>query len=107
MTIQAISWRYKLRLRVDLSAVQRMELIRTGKTGQVSLVERSPVVEKMEGRFEGVRAGRRWRWIEVVVTLTLVTVGQHVDSGQLLSRLERADERTGSTPCCHATQYPL
>ena len=84
MTIQAISWRYKLRLRVDLSGVQRMELIRTGKTGQVSLVERSPVVEKTEGRFEGVRAGRRWRRIEVVVTLTLVTVGQHVDSGQPL-----------------------
>ena len=84
MTIQAISWRYKLRLRVDLSAVQRMELIRTGETGQVSLVERSPVVEELERGFEGVRPGGRRGRMEVGVTLALVTVGQHVDCSQLL-----------------------
>ena len=61
-----------------------MELLRGAQTGQVGLVERSPVVEKVEGRFEGVRSGRRRRRVEVTVTLTLVTVGQHVDSTQLL-----------------------
>ena len=61
-----------------------MELLRGGQTGQVGLVERSPVVEKVEGRFEGVRPGGRGRGVEVTVTLTLVTVGQHVDCRQLL-----------------------
>ena len=73
-----------MRLRVDLSAVQRMELVRGGQAGQVGLVERSPVVEEVEGGFEGVRPGGRRRRVEVTVTLTLVTVGQHVDCRQLL-----------------------
>ena len=74
-----------MRLRVDLSAVERMELLRGGQAGgQISLVERSPVVEKLEGRFEGVGPGGRGRRVEVTVTLTLVTVGQHVHSSQLL-----------------------
>ena len=73
-----------MRLRVDLSAVQRMEVVRSGETGQVGLVERSPVVEEVEGRFEGVRPGWRRGRMEVGVTLALVTVGQHVHCSQLL-----------------------
>ena len=61
-----------MRLRVDLSAVERVELVRGREAGQVGLVERSPVVEELEGRFEGVRPGRRRGR-----TLTLVSVGQH------------------------------
>ena len=61
-----------------------MELVRSWETGEVGLVERSPVIEELERGFEGVRPwGRRGR-MEVVVTLALVTVGQHVDCSQLL-----------------------
>ena len=58
--------------------------MRAGEAGEVGLVERGPVVEKVEGGFEGVRPGGRRGRVEVGVTLTLVAVGQHVHSSQLL-----------------------
>ena len=61
-----------------------MELVRSWETGEVGLVERSPVIEELEGGFEGVRPGGRRGRVEVGVTLTLVAVGQHVHSSQLL-----------------------
>ena len=41
-----------MRLGVDGSAVKRMELLGGRQAGQIGLVERSPVVEEVEGRFE-------------------------------------------------------